>query len=95
MSRLPKKLEKLNHTPQTQSSIGGLLQQSGNMHAEDSIQAVEDGIAMFFAPKKHTWNGETEKQLRMKSRSRRVEREMKILALLGDHAMIYQNHKIT
>lgn len=55
----PKKLKKLNDKLQTQSSIGGLLQQSGNMHAEDSIQAVEDGIAMFFAPKKHTWNGET------------------------------------
>ena len=68
-------MKKFNHTPQTQST-GGLLQQSGNMHAEDSIQAVEDGIAMFFAPKKHTWNGEMEKQLRMKSRSRRVEREM-------------------
>ena len=52
-------MKKFNHTPQTQSSIGDLLQQSGNMHAEDSIQAVEDGIAMFFAPKKHTWNGET------------------------------------
>ena len=63
------------------------------MHAEDSVQAVEDGIAMFFAPKKHTWNGETA------SDKIKVETTPKLNEDPGtsseDHAMILEPHRIT
>ena len=59
MSLVPRTVKEVQPYTADKKSIGGLLQQSGNMHAEDSVQAVEDGIAMFFAPKKHTWNRET------------------------------------